>query len=357
MAASPVNISPRAAPVDRDTLFQVASMSKWLTAWGVMTLVESGRIDLDAPVSRYLKRWTLPPSQFDNDGVTVRRLLSHTAGLTDGLGYRGFAPGEKLQTLPASLTHAADAMPGAPGAVRVGLKPGSAWRYSGGGFVLLQLLIEDVTGEPFNDYMRRAVLLPLGMRQSTFVAPDPAHLADVFDARGGQAIRYKFTALAAASLYTSTGDMTRFLQAQVPGASGEPPGRGVLRPATLALMRQPQARLFLLPMWGLGNALYASNNAGGFVVGHDGNNYPAINTTARLDPATGNGIVVLETGNPTLASEIGGDWVFWQTGHVDIVAIFYDTRRLLTIFAAGALLIVAVAAVFFWRGRRRAAPA
>ena len=83
-------------PVDRDTLFQVASMSKWITAWGVMTLVEAGTLDLDAPVSTYLTRWSLPTTEFDNDGVTVRRLLSHTAGLTDGLGYGGFAPGQPV---------------------------------------------------------------------------------------------------------------------------------------------------------------------------------------------------------------------------------------------------------------------
>ena len=77
--------------VDGDSLFQVASLSKWITAWGVMTLVEQQRIDLDAPVSRYLTRWRLPPSEFDDDGVTVRRLLAHTAGLTDGLGFRGYA--------------------------------------------------------------------------------------------------------------------------------------------------------------------------------------------------------------------------------------------------------------------------
>jgi CubicO group peptidase (beta-lactamase class C family) len=80
-------------PVDRDTLFQVASLSKWVSAWGVMTLVEAGKLDLDKPVATYLKLWKLPQSEFDNDAVTVRRLLSHTAGLTDGLGYGGFPPG------------------------------------------------------------------------------------------------------------------------------------------------------------------------------------------------------------------------------------------------------------------------
>lgn len=107
--------------VDADTLFQMASVSKWVTAWGVMTLVDTGEIELDAPVSRYLRRWRLPPSKYDNDLVTVRRLLSHTAGLTDGLGYCGFAPGKPLQPLPASLTAAADACPFTNGSVAVGL--------------------------------------------------------------------------------------------------------------------------------------------------------------------------------------------------------------------------------------------
>ena len=76
-------------PVDRDTLFQVASLSKWVTAWGVMRLADEGRIDLDAPISTYLRRWRLPDGAFDETQVTARRLLSHTAGLTDGLGYGG----------------------------------------------------------------------------------------------------------------------------------------------------------------------------------------------------------------------------------------------------------------------------
>src|ERR1700758_4958802 len=86
---------------------------------------------------------------------------------------------------------------------------GSTWRYSGGGYTMLQMMIEDVTGETFNDYMRKAVLAPLGMTHSTFVDPDPAHLAEVFDAEGHETTYRKFTALAAASLYTSIDDMTR----------------------------------------------------------------------------------------------------------------------------------------------------
>src|SRR5690606_22168079 len=84
--------SGSADTVDRDTVFPVASVSKWITAWGIMTLVEAGGLDLDRPAEDSLTRWKLPPSRFDHRGVTVRRLLSHTAGLTDGLGFGDYGP-------------------------------------------------------------------------------------------------------------------------------------------------------------------------------------------------------------------------------------------------------------------------
>ncbi|MBL6939740.1 MAG: beta-lactamase family protein [Alphaproteobacteria bacterium] len=346
--------SSHGRPVDGQSLFQVASMSKWFTAWGIMTLVEKGRLDLDAPVSRYLHRWQLPPSRFDNNAVTVRRLLSHTAGLTDGLGFRGFPPGHQPPTIEAELTHPADPMANATGFIRVERAPGASWQYSGGGYLLLQLLIEEVSGQSFNDYMRSAVLRPLGMTESTFVDPDPAHLADFYDQDGTKAIHYKFTALAAASLYTSVDDLTRFLQSQLPGPNGQPAGRGVLKPATLEQMRQVTARVFGIPIWGLGEILYAPTNTGGFVIGHDGNNYPAINTTARLDPATGDGIIVLETGNGTTASRIGSDWTYWHTGVVDLPTIVFEAQTTLIVLATGAVVILLGAVIVMWRGRRRA---
>ncbi len=339
-------------PVDADSLFQVASLSKWLTAWGVMTLVEQGRLDLDAPVSRYLTRWRLPPSEFNNDDVTIRRLLSHTAGLTDGLGFRGFDPDETLPSIEQELSDTADVLPGANGIVRVGARPDETWRYSGGGYLILQLVIEEVTQQSFNDYMRQAVLAPLGMSASTFVDPDPDRLVEFYAPDGSAAMHYRFTATGAASLYTSAADLTRFLQAQVAGPDGAPPGRGVLSPATLELMRAPEAHLSVLPVWGLGPTLYAPSGAGGFVIGHDGGNYPAINTTARIDPATGDGIIVLETGSATLAREIGGEWVFWQTGIVPLdTLVLFDLQRILIVFAVGALVIIGAAFVLARRRR------
>lgn len=344
----------KGAPVDRDTQFQVASLSKWATAWGVMTLVEQGKLDLDVPVSTYLTRWTLPPGEF-NDQVTVRRLLSHTAGLTDGLGYNGFEPGVPVQSLEASLTKAADAMPGSDGVTRVGKRPGG-FAYSGGGYTLLQLLVEEVSGQPFNSYMTQAVFAPLGMTRSTYVLEaEPTNLAEFHDVDGSRAIHYRFTALAAASLYTSAADMARLIAAHTPGPNGEPAGRGVLSPETLAAMRKPHARQFGADIWGLGVILYAPDGQGGFVIGHDGSNTPAINTTARVNLATGDGIVILESGNTRLASALGGEWVFWKTGYVDTFTVLLEARETLMRIAVVAGVAFLAAFLLVWRMTRRRA--
>lgn len=346
----------KGAPVDRDTQFQVASLSKWATAWGVMTLVEQGKLDLDAPVSRYLTRWKLPAGDFDNDQVTVRCLLSHTAGLTDGLGYGGFEPGKPVQTLEASLTRASDASPGRDGVTRVGQAPGQ-WDYSGGGYTLLQLLIEEVSGQPFNTYMTQTVFQPLGMTRSTYVLEAaPANLAEFYDVDGSKAIHYRFTALAAASLYTSAADLVRLIAAHTPGPNGEPVGRGVLRPETLAAMRKPHARQFGADVWGLGVVLYGPDGKGDFVVGHDGSNTPAINTTARVNPSTGDGIVILESGNTQLATALGGEWVFWSTDYVDSLTVVLEARTTLMRIAIAAGVAFLLVFLLVWRiTRRRAA--
>lgn len=345
-------------PVDADTLFQVASLSKWITAWGVLSLVESGRLDLDAPVNGYLSRWQLPAAEgFDADEVTVRRLLSHTAGLTDGLGYGGFPPGSPIQPIEASLTRAADASPGADGRTRVGLAPGSEWLYSGGGYTLLQLLIEEVTGARFEDYMQATVLDPLGMIRSTFT-PDlsrTSNVATFYDTDGSEATHFRFTALAAASLYTSAADLSELLKAVRP-AGDAPAGRGVLSEEMLALMGTPHAASLGADIWGLGAILYAPTAGGGFIIGHDGNNAPAINTAARVDPATGDGIIVLETGSPLLATEIAGEWVFWKTGIPDTLDVVRQADDMIRLAVTGAVVLAAGGLLVGWllsRRRRR----
>jgi CubicO group peptidase (beta-lactamase class C family) len=341
--------------VDVDTVFQTASLSKWITAWGVMALAQEGKLDLDAPVGTYLTRWELPESKFDNSKVTVRRLLSHTAGLTDGLGYGGFAPGAAVQSLEESLERPADASPGASGRIEVGYEPGSEWQYSGGGYAILQLLIEEVSGESFEGFMQRVVFRPLGMVRSTFDWTPSAGstLATFYDTDSKPATHYRFSAAAAASLYTSVSDLTRFVQAHLPGKNGEPIGRGVLAPATLDEMWRPHASMYGRDMWGLGTILYAGNSEGGFVVGHDGSNEPAINTAARLDPATGNGIVILETGQHLLATQVAGEWVYWETGNVDVLAFAIAIPGMLRLIGLGSLVILLAVPVIAWSIRRK----
>lgn len=300
--------SSKGQPVDGDTLFQVASLSKWVTAWGVMTLIEDGKVELDAPVSRYLTRWQLPPGEYDNDGVTVRRLLSHTAGLTDGLGFAGHPPDDPLPTLEEALNNPR-ASGGRQVQIAAGLEPGSEWAYSGGGYLVLQLLIEEVSGRSFEDYMQRAVFHPLGMSRSTFVSPDESDTAESFSIDGQVTPLYRFRASSAAGLYTTTNDMTRFLLAQL-----APPEHDVLSAESIKGMRTPHGYRFGMAIWGLGPILYAPTGNDDFVFGHDGLNEPAINTAARLNPESRDGLVVFTTGSQQLATTVGYEWTIWQTG-------------------------------------------
>lgn len=306
-------------PVNRNTVFQVSSLSKWVSAVGIMKLVEDGKLDLEVPISKYLTRWQLPPSEFNNEEVTVRRLLSHTAGLTDGLGYSGFETVAQVQAIEKSLTKAADADEGISGEVRVGIKPGSEFKYSGGGYTLLQLLVEEVSQQSFASYMKENIFAPLNMTHSSYVWEDLSDfsLAEFYYSDGSKAPHYRYTSLAATSLYTSLADLELFFQAFLKGKSNEPIGRSVLKPETLVTMREPHGQSMGVDIWGLGTVLYATTDENDFIIGHDGKSTPPVNTAVRLNPETGDGIIVLETGNPVLATKLASEWVFWKTGKVD----------------------------------------
>ncbi len=338
------------APVDENALYQVASLGKWITAWGVMALAEDGLIDIDAPVENYLRRWKLPDSEFDHSKVTISRLLSHTAGLDDNLGYNGFDSPDAVQSLADSLTRAEDASPGKSGVVRVGAEPGKAWQYSGGGYTLLQLMIEDVSGLSFADYMEQRIFAPLGMTRTTFDhhKAEAMGLAENYTLDGETEPFRWYTALAATSLFTTPADMTTFALAQLPGSD-----QTVLSQKTLSTMSSPHASSLGADIWGLGPMLLAPNNMGGFIIGHDGKNEPAINSAVRVDPATGNGIVILETGSPILATTLAGEWVFWKTGNVDNLAFAAKMDSMFTWILFGSLAILIFGLVIGWRQWRR----
>ena len=345
-------------PVDRNTVFQVTSLSKWISAFGVMKLVEAGKLDLDVPVSKYLTRWQLPPSEFNNDGVTVRRLLSHTAGLTDGLGYSGFEPGVPVQPIEESLTNASDADEGISGSVQVGIKPGSEFKYSGGGYTLLQLLVEEVSGQSFASYMKENILKPLNMTQSSYTWEDSTdfQLAEFYNSDGTKAKHYTYTSLAATSLYTSLNDLEIFFKVFLKGNDKEPTGRNVLKPETLKMMREPQASTMGMDIWGLGTILYTTTEDKDFIIGHDGKSTPPINTAVRLNPQTGNGIIVLETGSSILATKLASEWVFWKTGKVDLTLFTILKDNMVSTIGKGWLAIIILSIIIgVVRYRRRKA--
>jgi CubicO group peptidase (beta-lactamase class C family) len=315
-----------------------------------MKLVEEGGLDLDRPVSTYLTRWQLPRGAFDNDGVTARRLLGHTSGLTDGLGFGDYQPHEEIPPLEESLSRPR-ASDGRTVQIAVGREPGADFDYSGGGYLLLQLIVEEVSGQRFEDYMRSEVLEPLGLTRSTFeYIGDASNVSPSYDAQGQRAPLYRYAASGATGYSTSAADLATFVMAQLPeGLAGRP-----LSQATIDRMREPHAFLYRAAIWGLGTMLFAPTPSGDFVFGHDGANEPAINAAGRVNPDTGDGIVVLASGNPTLASKLGFEWVFWQTGKPDFLGVGAELERSLPLLAAGGLLVVALAFIVAWRLRRRA---
>jgi len=307
------------APVKTDqTLFILGSVSKAVTAWGVMKLVEEGRLGLDEPVMRHLKRWRFPGSETYREKVTVRHLLSHTAGIDDGFRAASFAPGEPLQTLEESLTHPKDMDGGTRRGVLVVREPGTTMSYSASaGNSILQLLIEEITNRRFAEYMKETVLQPLEMTKSSYdlealAAEGRAQdLAPGFDASLKVHPPRRYTAQAAVALRVTPRDLAQFVLAY----TRENP---VLKPETLKQMMTPQPGT--AGTWGLGQTLYVANDAGGYVVGHSGAAFPAAGASVRVNPATGNGFVLTASGGRGATNQLVHDWVYWETGQVTFEA-------------------------------------
>jgi CubicO group peptidase (beta-lactamase class C family) len=201
-------------PVTAETLFQAGSISKPVTALAVLRLVEAGKLSLDDDVNQYLKTWKVEENDFtQKKKVTLRGLLTHTAGMTVH-GFRGYAPGA---TLPTAVQILNGAVPANTPRIFVDTTPGSLWRYSGGGYVVTQLLLEDVTGTPFAQLMRESVLDPVGMTRSTYEQPFPAsrmtevalpHLPDGSLVPGGP---HNHPEMAPAGLWTTPSDLARYV--------------------------------------------------------------------------------------------------------------------------------------------------
>ncbi|KZX60300.1 hypothetical protein A3709_11965 [Halioglobus sp. HI00S01] len=324
-------------------------MSKWLAAYAMMALVADGRADIDAPVGKYLTRWQLPSSEFANEAVTIRRLLSHTAGFTDGLGFGDYTADETLPELEDELSNPR-ASTGEPVQIRVNIEPGTECNYSGGSYLLLELLVEEVSGQSFEDFVQATVLDPLEMTRSGYRAIDTCtNSAGSLDTDGARQVGFQYASSAATAMVTSSADMAKFVLAQIGSTAASAP----LSPEFAKSMRAPLGRSLGFDIWGLGTILYAPTGNGDFIFGHDGANDPAINTAARLNPESGDALVILVSGQSSLATTLGSDWVFWQSGYPDLFATDAVFGSMMVPALSGAAVILAVAVVLGLRTRRK----
>jgi CubicO group peptidase (beta-lactamase class C family) len=202
------------AKVAPDTLFQAASISKPVAVMAVLKAVQDGRFTLDQDVNTILTSWKVPPGDAPRrPPVTMRSLLSHTSGSDDGFGFPGYKPDAPVPTPVQILT---GEPPSNVGPVLFARPPFAAFKYSGGGITLVQLLMSDVMKRPFEDVMRDVVLNPIGMTHSAYEQPlSPGrdrHAARGHD-RTGAARDVKwhvYPELAAAGLWTTSPDLARF---------------------------------------------------------------------------------------------------------------------------------------------------
>ena len=220
-------------PVSPRTLFQVGSISKHVTAFAVLRLVDEGTLDLDADIATYLTSWRLADDPQAQGAVTVRQLLGHRAGLARHRSV-GFRPGEHLPTLLDLLEGRA---PVTTPRVRRELPPGEVFRKSSTHYWVLQQVLEDVTGEAFAPLVRRLVLDPLGLADTGFDQDHP-HTAGLPVALGHDAHGTPLSGgwrrrahLAAAGLWTTAADAARFTVAVRAALLGAP---GALVPQALA---------------------------------------------------------------------------------------------------------------------------
>lgn len=200
-------------PVTESTLFQAGSISKSVSALGALLLVERNQLSLDEDVNVRLKTWKVPDNEFTkNKKVSLRSLLSHTSGLTIQ-GFSGYPIDDPVPSLVQILEGSSPAnnMP-----VRVDFVPGTSWRYSGGGYTVMQQLVVDLAEKSFPEYMQEAVLEPLKMKQSTFEQPLSAKKAEI-TATAHNAFRdpvkgrwHIYPEMAAAGLWTTPSDLARF---------------------------------------------------------------------------------------------------------------------------------------------------
>ena len=325
-------------PVRADTLFQAASMSKPVTAVVAAAASDEGLIDLDADVAGMLMSWRLPPMPYEGP-VTLRMLLAHRAG-TNVPGFPGYRLDEPLPDLPRIL----DGVPGKNEPIRVVAEPGAQQSYSGGGYVLAQLAIEDHTGRALEEMADTLVFEPLGLELSTYRILDGSARSRVavgYQAGGTEVTGggwHAYPEQAAASLWTTPTEYAAIVVDMMRSYTG---GTGVV-------LDRAMARRLLDPDLALGFGVSREGIMGAIAIGHAGANEGYRCEFAAV-PDLGDGVVVMTN------SDAGGELA---STVIDAVASEFAWPRTSwwTPIVAVALAAVALTMLLGWlviRQRRR----
>ncbi|MBM4187514.1 MAG: beta-lactamase family protein [Gemmatimonadetes bacterium] len=272
-------------PATEHTAFSLASISKPITATGLMILVERGQVSLDRPANEYLGLGKIQGLAGDAAGATVRKVLGHTAGLP--LHYRFFYQDDG--TRPATMDETIARYGNLVSA------PGETFRYSNLGYGIIDHIVARTAGRSYRDFMRTEVFLPLGMtRTSVDIAPGlEPFVAERYDRRGRPIPFYTFDHNGGSAVYSSAHDLVRFGMFHLKNRL--PEQRAILTEATIDLMRQLEApRAFGAAGYSLGWVVH-ENQLGYRVIEHTGG-MPGVNTALNLFPTENLVVTVLTNG-------------------------------------------------------------
>jgi CubicO group peptidase (beta-lactamase class C family) len=315
--------------VTAETMFSVGSLSKVGTAAVVLRLVDEGRLDLDRDLNDYLKRWKIPASPLaQGRAVTLRRLLSHTAGINVH-GFPDYLPGAALPTILDTLD---GRPPSQTEAVRMVYTPGTQFRYSGGGVTIEQLVVEDVLGVDFETAAKRYLFDPLDMKRSTYRQPlDPAfgNIAMAHDAKGKPtALPRGYEAMpetAASGLWTTPSDYARMVAAFIASYRGAP---GAFLSRALAEQMMTEVAPGTV---GLGPFVEGRGRMRRFHHGGSNNSYRA---WMEGNLASGNGVVIFTNGSdgddlyPEIRRAVAASEGWPDSGVADVPAVTLSAARL-----------------------------
>lgn len=287
------------SPVTSETLFQAASISKPVSAYGALTLVEQGKIDLNEDINTYLESWKLPENEFTMaKSVTLKNLLNHSAGVTVH-GFWGYSPGLPVPSLIEVLN---GTPPANSGAIFVDKTPEESYRYSGGGYNIIQQMMIDMEGKPFPEIMTELVLQPLAMSHSTYDQPlqgDDLKMAATGYLPDGTMTagkRHTYPEMAPAGLWTTAEDLALFAIAIQDGIKGK--GQNGLSQEMTTTMLTP----FVEDRTGLG--IFLNESKGDIYFSHGGWN-EGFSSELVAHKDKGYGVVVMTNSNhPDFISEL-----------------------------------------------------